>query len=380
MAFFVVAPVVFVIFHFYVFLQIYALAKKAEEYNTLLKQQVRVDADRHRVRQRLDTFLILQFLAGPKEQRTHFQGFALRLIAWITLVGAPILILLQAQVTFLPYHHEQVAWAQRVLLAIDLAVIWAFWDRVRGQDDPILGGVLTPVWKTVGLALTLCVALFSVLVATYPGEWADDHRRRVLSDVTGWNPLHDWLFAGEVNEVSGKPRSLFSNRLVLTDQSFVDSEKLDKVEVSRPFRGRDLRGAVLNRADLRKADFTGAMLDAAELKAANLQQARFGYASRAGNLPRRDIAEVAQVQDRNRAFGLKPTARRCKGHRSMERGCKGHRSMERCCKGRRSLARNCKGRRSLKRSCKGHRSIGRGCKGRRSIGRNCKGRGSLKRG
>jgi hypothetical protein len=287
-AFFVVAPVVFVIFHFYVFLQIYALAKKAEEYNTLLKQQVRVDADRHRVRQRLDTFLILQFLAGPKEQRTHFQGFALRLIAWITLVGAPILILLQAQVTFLPYHHEQVAWAQRVLLAIDLAVIWAFWDRVRGQDDPILGGVLTPVWKTVGLALTLCVALFSVLVATYPGEWADDHRRRVLSDVTGWNPLHDWLFAGEVNEVSGKPRSLFSNRLVPTDQSFVDSEKLDKVEVSRPFRGRDLRGAVLNRADLRKADFTGAMLDAAELKAANLQQARFGYASRAGNLPRRD--------------------------------------------------------------------------------------------
>ena len=84
-------------------------------------------------------------------------------------------------------------------------------------------------------------------MATYPGEWADDYRRKVLSDVTGWKALHDWLFAGEVDEVSGKPRSLFSNRLVLTDQSFVDSEKLDKVEVSRSFRGRDLRGAVLNR-------------------------------------------------------------------------------------------------------------------------------------
>ncbi len=84
------------------------------------------------------------------------------------------------------------------------------------------------------------------------------------------------LFAGEVDEVSGKPRSLFSNRLVLTDQSFVDSEKLEKVEVSRSFRGRDLRGAVLNRADLRKADFTGAILDSAKLDVAKLQKARLG--------------------------------------------------------------------------------------------------------
>ena len=95
------------IFHFYVFLQLYGLAAKAREYNDLLKEQVQADSDRQRVRQRLDAFLVLQFLAGPKEQRSRFQGFSLRLIAWITLVGAPILILLQAQVTFLAYHHEQ---------------------------------------------------------------------------------------------------------------------------------------------------------------------------------------------------------------------------------------------------------------------------------
>src|SRR3954447_6944162 len=96
-AFFVVAPAILVIFHFYVFLQLYGLAAKAREYNDLIKEQVQVDSDRQRVRQRLDTFLVLQFLAGPKEQRHHFQGFSLRLIAWITLVGAPILIVLQAQ-------------------------------------------------------------------------------------------------------------------------------------------------------------------------------------------------------------------------------------------------------------------------------------------
>src|SRR3954453_6930696 len=106
--FFVVAPAILVIFHFYVFLQLYGLAAKAREYNNLLKEQARIDSDRQRVRQRLDTFLFLQFLAGPKEQRHHFQGFSLRLIAWITLVGAPILIVLQAQLTFIAYHDQTI--------------------------------------------------------------------------------------------------------------------------------------------------------------------------------------------------------------------------------------------------------------------------------
>jgi hypothetical protein len=40
-AFFVVAPVVFVIFHLHVFLQLYGLATKAREYDGLLKHQGR---------------------------------------------------------------------------------------------------------------------------------------------------------------------------------------------------------------------------------------------------------------------------------------------------------------------------------------------------
>src|SRR5215208_4342610 len=44
-AFFVVAPVVFVIFHFYVFLQLSGLATKAQAYNNLLNLEVRIEAD-----------------------------------------------------------------------------------------------------------------------------------------------------------------------------------------------------------------------------------------------------------------------------------------------------------------------------------------------
>ena len=57
---------------------------------------------------------------------SYFQGFSLRLIAWVTLVGAPILILLEAPVIFLAYHDEIITWAQRLLLLLDLVVIWGF--------------------------------------------------------------------------------------------------------------------------------------------------------------------------------------------------------------------------------------------------------------
>ena len=295
-AFFAIAPAILVIFHFYIFLQLYGLATKAREYNDLLNEQVQADSDRQRVRQRLDTFLVLQFLAGPKEQRHHFQGFSLRLIAWITLVGAPILILLQAQVVFLPYHDPLTTWAQRLLLLVDLFVIWGFWNRIRSQDDPILRPVPSHLWPVIGLALSIGAFIFSAFLATFPGEWADEHRRKVLTDIPYWKSLHELLFAGEADEVTGQPQGLFSNRLVLTDQTFVDSDKLEKVEISRSFRGKDLRGAVLNRADLRKVDFTGAILDNAKLDFAKLEKAQFGCASRGGERSLEDPNNCTSLQ------------------------------------------------------------------------------------
>src|SRR5215813_2693513 len=70
--FFVVAPTVLVIFHFYVFLQLLALASKAKDYDTLLRQTIFDPSDDQYVRQRLDSFLLLQLLVGSAEQRTGF--------------------------------------------------------------------------------------------------------------------------------------------------------------------------------------------------------------------------------------------------------------------------------------------------------------------
>jgi uncharacterized protein YjbI with pentapeptide repeats len=263
--FFVVVPLLLLIFHFYLFLQLLGLASTAKDYNTLLVDEAPAASDRRYLRRRLDVFPILQFLAGPSDQRTGFRGYSLRLIAWITLVATPVLILLQAQVTFLPYHREWIVWLQRVAVLIDLALIWYFWIHLRSDDDP-LKGVWRKAWMYLGCAGTLCVVIFSTYLATFPGEWMKTHLPEPSS-------LQALLFEGDVDKVSGRPRSVFSNRLVLTDQSFVDPEKLDQITISRSFRGRDLRLAVLYSADLRKADFTGAQLQGASLGGTQLQGA-----------------------------------------------------------------------------------------------------------
>jgi hypothetical protein len=274
--FFIVAPALLVIFHFYVFLQLLALSAKASDYNALLRAQAPVEADRQYMRQRLDPFLILQFLAGPNKQRNGMNGFWLRLIAWITLVGTPVLVLLQAQITFLPYHQELVVWLHRLAIFFDVVIIWYYWNRLRNDDDPFVKWMPDTAWKYVGAFLSLLIVLLSVWIATFPGERAEENLPPHFSAKSRWFSLHQFLFASERESVSGWPRSLFSNHLILTNLSFIDPDKIDKVTISRSFRGRDLRQAVLNGVDLRKSDLRGANLRGAKLIAADLRDAHFG--------------------------------------------------------------------------------------------------------
>jgi uncharacterized protein YjbI with pentapeptide repeats len=74
------------------------------------------------------------------------------------------------------------------------------------------------------------------------------------------------LVAGEVNYVTGRPQSLWSNVLVLPNFEVGDRVKL---------RGRSLEGAVLVFAHLRSGDFTGASLTGAQFLGADLREAKF---------------------------------------------------------------------------------------------------------
>ena len=138
------------------------------------------------------------------------------------------------------------------------------------------------------LLVSFLPVLFVVTIATFPGEWLDENLRPVrliptswpawtLPSVeaiqeagSGWATLHELLVAGEVNYVTGRPQSLWSNVLVLPN-----FEGWQPIALS--LRGRSLEGAVLVGAHLRNADFTGAFLAGAKFTLADLREAKFGF-------------------------------------------------------------------------------------------------------
>lgn len=304
--FFVVAPLFFLINHFYLMLTLLSLGRRIREYNQALREEHLARECEDGLRRKLDSFVIVLALAGTEEEQSGRTGMLLRAITWLTVVAAPVLLLLFIQLTFLPYHFALVTWLHRVVLIGDLVLLWVFWPATRVGHTmlPVPPVGAKPVTAT---AAAFCV-IFSVFIATFPGELADKTgiggdlktttKHMTSSTPKDWVlwPLKQWLFEGEVELVSGRRKSLLSRTLVLPDQDFVVDERLDEIKAraikegktaatsERTFaeRGRDFRGAVLTRADLRHADLTGANFEGAELINARLQGVNLESASLQG--------------------------------------------------------------------------------------------------
>jgi uncharacterized protein YjbI with pentapeptide repeats len=281
--YFFVAPIIFLIFHFYTLLQFEGLSEKVADHNLVLHEIVKVESDRRIVRRRLSNFPFLQFLVGVHEGQIGIVGRLQILISWITVVMFPVVVMLQFQIAFLPYHSAPITWLHRICLVGDLALIWFFWRlflRVNERNRRQRAFLILAEGTGTVLLLT-----FSLLLATYPGEALyRNPGSRIVDRLVSFffaDPAvtaSRYLFEGDVNGVTGQPGSLFANRIILPGEHIYDETK--KIEVSASLRGRDLRGAVLPRADLRLVDFTGATLEDASFAGAKLQGARFGCAGK----------------------------------------------------------------------------------------------------
>lgn len=146
----------------------------------------------------------------------------------------------------------------RVLLAIDIGVLWLFWPHVvlsKARRN------LVSLGRVAALALGLLVIGFSTLIATFPGERMAKNRladakliyaRHERSNVVRYEytSLHDWLFAGSTDEIMQRSTSRLSNKLVLNGWSPAASGLGAQANYQLNLRGRDLRGADLSRAHL----------------------------------------------------------------------------------------------------------------------------------
>jgi Pentapeptide repeats (8 copies) len=259
--FYLAAPAIFVVLHFYLLAQLRLMAGKVRAFLDAVEDAGYDTAARARELNRLDTFSVAQLVVADRYSRI---APAVRAMVWVTLVVAPVLLLLFFQLRFLPSHGEWITWWHRRLLAVDIALVWALWP-------PLESGPWTRAAIHAARGIAAGVTLrFAVFLATIPDEWADLGGRNL--------PLRAALF-GDLSPddvgVDQQPATLFSRRLILPDQDFVSEDEKTRTELlrTRVLRGRHLEYAVLDRADLRKADLTGAFLRGASLYAAQMQGA-----------------------------------------------------------------------------------------------------------
>jgi uncharacterized protein YjbI with pentapeptide repeats len=308
LAFFFIAPILFLVVHAYVLVHLVMLTDKAKRFHEELHKQFGKETGlsdekakniRDGLRRQLPSSIFVQFLAGAPEARSGPFGLALRAIGWTTLVVGPVLL----QIQFLPYHNSVVTWTQRLALLADLALVWWLWGRVLSGRDPDVQSFSYWPLGAFGLALGCAALLFSWLVATFPGEWQDD----LPSQRLFWFPfskpgydivtLNQLVFQSDFSETTGRRELPLSNTLVLTGFNIHEGLKIedpDKLK-GRDFvfhaTNRDLKGAMFSLAVLPKVDFEEAKLQGAKLHGAQLQGARLHDAQLQGA-----TLDVAQLQ------------------------------------------------------------------------------------
>ncbi len=295
LGFYILAPVIFVVFHFYLLLNLVLLARTAKSFEDSLSRAFPEDTGaRENFRMRIENTLFVQLLVGGRLEREGINAKLLSLMALITLALAPIALLLFLEIKFLPHHSERITWFHRGLLALDLLLMWTLWPGYRSG----WGVRLWPKrsWRlALPGALSAAAVVYAVLVVTFPDE------RIYLAT--------DWLRESLVG-ANTRARIAPINTLDLHGEDLIDDAKLahiiEKNEsltggnrwvVSLTLAKRDLTGANFSDVDVRHVDFSHAILNRANFAFAWAENAHFQSAQLHGA----SLAD-AQLQGANLDF------------------------------------------------------------------------------
>jgi uncharacterized protein YjbI with pentapeptide repeats len=271
--FYVIAPLLYLVFHFYVLMMLLLLVRTAAPFKRQLRETFPIEADREHYRAKVDNALFLQMLVGMKPEREGLNGILLALIALITIVLAPLATLILMQMMFLPYHSFGITWWHRGIVFADLTLILVMWRRhfVYGGTEgrPFLFRRGSR-WQVLVLAATFGLIAVVPWLSLWQGRWA------------GEPGIGRTDFASTAN---GVVFGLFPDRLILASETIVGEKTLDETKKEIASRGgdfvptikfdkRDLQAADLSGADLRGVSLSQAVMGAANLVGARLDGAR----------------------------------------------------------------------------------------------------------
>ena len=297
--FFTFGPLLLVLIHFGLLLQHAMLAHKVLDLHARLARFEGAGNFRmHRIRMQVHAYFYSQLIAGPYRSKLFAQF--LSVMSWGSLIVLPIVLLLDFQVTFLPFHDLSITSAHRICLLADLALIAIFGVCMRYPGLSFVSGLSAIIagrpWSVAAsAALGLGAMFFAFAVATIPDETMD----RLMSAIPGARstvPVGEtdsarqrvafWptavLFEGEIDFLSGRRASFFSRNLVVTDADLVRDSQAGPDKTSISLRRRDLRYGTFARSNLRQADLSGALLTKACLRETNLIDAKMAMANLEG--------------------------------------------------------------------------------------------------
>jgi hypothetical protein len=277
-AFFFLAPMVFIISHAYTLLHFVMLAAKVGVFDAELRRQLGdAPETQDAFRRQLPSNIFVQFLAGPRDIRKGILGLLLNAVAWVSLVIGPVLLLLLIQVRFLPYHLEWLTWAHRLAILADVILLWLLWPAVLNSRSKLMWRLESTGkgWRSrvaltgryiAGLTACLVPIGLAFTAATFPGErmdewvgerqWIPPNRftawlgQKDSKDQPVWTSVHNLLFNSRFYEGYSPNPSLFASTLMLSyfdalQAAKIDnSKKLDTVKHTLILKNRHLEGAV----------------------------------------------------------------------------------------------------------------------------------------
>ena len=344
--FYWIAPALFVLLHFNLMLQFYLLARKLRAF-----EQALAPLPEHVQREHLgglDTFAFSHMLIGIQHSRLFRTLF--RLVVWITVIILPVILLLGVQIRFLPYHDAATTTFHRILMLLDLLLLWFIWRRVVSGPNmppnairPDATDHATPIlrrWRRVlhrstrwvadaiFVGLTALVGLSSLFLFTFPSDplekmlfrWlganSSEQGNAANGPGEGWcnrvlkngkTPRQPSVFCPTQYLFENFPAFLRRNLEVpetslvtvwpTTDQidRFGEANAWQNFGQSVDLRGRDLRFGDFSASTLAYTDLRDADLQGAELSQANLQGSDLCDGEKCTNLQGADI-EGANLQ------------------------------------------------------------------------------------
>ena len=296
-AFFTWMPWALLVLHFYLLIQVTFLSDKVcfykQEINDHLKSR-----DIRKAKMLLASVPLVHILV---EERAKWKHAMLYLIVFVSLAVFPLIVLIRAQITFLPYQSELITWSHRIVILIDVLMLWYFGHHTLGSHK----------WKTIWInsiagLLGILILAFAVIFINFPGNKIYNHATAGLYELkwvkkimpTNYFYLPDSklvkkepspeLLAAHIieqmgNETSIKPGSSiwcqYADPLDLKDRNFREAQLEDATFCEAILQNTDLTDANLRDAKLISANLVDATLTNADLTDANLTSARLREAN-----------------------------------------------------------------------------------------------------